>query len=89
MTFKASMVIKTKSPEKILRSLSKELINVRTYIVGLCPCAYAETPAKAYEARRNKRLAEIKKPAFAKSSGGRSREDRIRTCDPLVPNQVR
>jgi hypothetical protein len=56
------MVIKTKSPEKILRSLSKELINVRTYIVGLCPCAYAETPAKAYEARRNKRLAEIKKP---------------------------
>ena len=30
-----------------------------------------------------------KKAHHRKSYGGRSREDRIRTCDPLVPNQVR
>ncbi len=30
-----------------------------------------------------------KKTHHRKSYGGYSREDRIRTCDPLVPNQVR
>jgi hypothetical protein len=42
MTFKASMVIKTKSPEKILRALSKELNNLSTYFVGLRPTKTAK-----------------------------------------------
>ena len=49
-----------------------------------------KTPGKLQTPKRLRaRKLKNEKPAVAKSYGGRCREDRIRTCDPLVPNQVR